>query len=352
MIEKNNLIKKISKTAKINLKQATAAYETVLKESPAFRKQSVKTVQAKKEVAVKTKAKPTIKKIQLKKEVPVKKTNTVEKIKTVEVIKEVPVEVIKEVQVIKEIEVIKEVPVVIEKEIIKEVQLVVEKPVEVIKEVTLVREVESIKEVEVIKKVPDLQAAKKWEKMHNALLKKYEKLEGQIADYKTKLAAKPKEIIKEIEVIKEIPVEIVKEVEVVKSIDMASLQAMMSKLGTVEISKQVVGETRTRQEGKIVERREVKPSTKTKATVKSKKDNLKKIEGIGPKIEKLLNADGILTFDQLAKAKVKRVAAILEAAGPRFRMHDPGTWAKQAKLAAAGKWEELDKLQAELDGGK
>lgn len=349
MIEKNNLIKRISKSAKINLTQAKAAYETVLKESPAFRKQSVKTVQAKKEVAVKTKGKATIKKVQLKKEVPVKTTKTIEKIKKVEVIKEVPVEVVKEIEIIKEIEVIKEVPVIVEKEVIKEVKLVVEKPVEVIKEITLVQEVEVVKEVEKIRTVRDLKEAKKWEKMYNTLLKKYEKLEGQIDGYKTKLAAKPKEVIKEIEVIKEVPVEIIKEVEVVKSIDMASLQKMMAKLGTVEVSKQVVGETRTRQEGKIVERREVKPRAKA---AKTKKDDLKKIEGIGPKIEKLLHADGIKTFDQLAKAKTKRVADILEAAGPRFRMHDPGSWAKQAKLAADGKWDQLKKLQDELDGGR
>jgi len=36
----------------------------------------------------------------------------------------------------------------------------------------------------------------------------------------------------------------------------------------------------------------------------------------------------------------------------RYKMHDPTTWPKQAKLAADGKWDELKKLQDELDGGK
>jgi predicted flap endonuclease-1-like 5' DNA nuclease len=81
-------------------------------------------------------------------------------------------------------------------------------------------------------------------------------------------------------------------------------------------------------------------------------DDLKKIEGVGPKIAGLLQADGIHTFDDLAKAKQPKLKAILDAAGPRFKMHTPGSWPKQAKLAAAGKWDELKKLQDELKGGK
>jgi hypothetical protein len=33
-------------------------------------------------------------------------------------------------------------------------------------------------------------------------------------------------------------------------------------------------------------------------------------------------------------------------------MHNPGSWAKQAKLATANDWEALKKLQKELTGGK
>ncbi len=351
MIEKNNLIKKISKSAKVSLKQATTAYETVLKESPAFRKQGLKTVTAKKEVLVKSKGKATVKKVNLTKQVAVPAYKTRQSIKKVEVIKEVPVEVIKEVQVIKEVKVIKEVPVIIEKEVIKEVKIVKEVPVEVIKEVTLIREVEVVKEKIVTKKVVDTKELKKWEAKYKDLEKKYTKMTKELADSKKKLKAKPKtiEVIKEIEVIREVPVEIVKEVEVVKSIDFGTLEAMMKNLDTVQVSKQVVGETRTKKKGRVVERREL--SGKVKST-KIQKDDLKKIEGIGPKIEQLLNADGIATFAELSKAKASSVKAILNAAGPRFKMHDPGSWAKQAKLAANGKWKELQKLQDVLNGGK
>jgi predicted flap endonuclease-1-like 5' DNA nuclease len=81
-------------------------------------------------------------------------------------------------------------------------------------------------------------------------------------------------------------------------------------------------------------------------------DDLSKIEGIGKKIAVLFKKQGILTFKDLSKAGIKNLKAILEAGGNQYSMHNPSTWPKQAKLAAAGKWEELDILQAELKGGK
>lgn len=94
-----------------------------------------------------------------------------------------------------------------------------------------------------------------------------------------------------------------------------------------------------------------KPKKATKPA-KSDKDDLKKIEGVGPKIETLLNEAGILTFTDLSKASAAKVKGILEAAGSRYKLHDPTTWAKQAKLAANGDWDTLAKLQDELKGGK
>ncbi len=89
------------------------------------------------------------------------------------------------------------------------------------------------------------------------------------------------------------------------------------------------------------------------APAKAKKgDDLKKIEGIGPKIAELLIADGIVTFSDLANASVERVQGVLSAAGSAFNRHDPGTWGQQAQLAADGKWDELKELQDRLNGGK
>lgn len=93
-----------------------------------------------------------------------------------------------------------------------------------------------------------------------------------------------------------------------------------------------------------------------KVTAKTEKavaaDDLTKIEGIGKKIAELLQAEKILTFKDLSKASAKKLKGILEAAGSKFQMHNPASWPKQAKLAAAEKWEELEALQKELVAGK
>ncbi len=85
---------------------------------------------------------------------------------------------------------------------------------------------------------------------------------------------------------------------------------------------------------------------------KAAADNLTKIEGIGPKIAGLLNEAGIVTFDDLAKAKLETLKAVLDKAGSRYKMHDPTSWPQQAALAAKGEWTKLAKLQDELKGGK
>jgi len=97
---------------------------------------------------------------------------------------------------------------------------------------------------------------------------------------------------------------------------------------------------------------EVKQSVATPIDDARQKDDLKKIEGVGPKIEGLLNAGGFHTFAQVADGPVDKIQAILDEAGPRYRMHNPATWSEQAALARDGKWDELKVLQDRLDGGK
>jgi len=81
-------------------------------------------------------------------------------------------------------------------------------------------------------------------------------------------------------------------------------------------------------------------------------DDLTKIEGVGPKISQLLHNAGYLTFTSVANATAEVLKAVLDAAGERFKMHDPITWPQQARLAAEGRWSELEDLQDRLDGGK
>jgi small subunit ribosomal protein S2 len=81
----------------------------------------------------------------------------------------------------------------------------------------------------------------------------------------------------------------------------------------------------------------------------AKPDDLKVIEGIGPKTAGVLLSSGIRTYAQLASAGAERIKAILKENSIRA---NPTTWPEQAKLAAAGKWEALEKLQAKLKGGR
>lgn len=101
-----------------------------------------------------------------------------------------------------------------------------------------------------------------------------------------------------------------------------------------------------------------KPAAKKSSSItlpsgkKVKQDDLKLVEGIGPKIEELMHAAGITTWAELAAAPIEKLEAILDEAGPRFRIHDPATWGKQAAMADAGQWEELETYQDELKGGR
>ena len=94
-----------------------------------------------------------------------------------------------------------------------------------------------------------------------------------------------------------------------------------------------------------------KPKAAAATKSAGKPDDLKKIEGIGPKISELLAAAGIPTFEALSKSDFDTLRGILDAAGSRYKIANPTTWPKQAKLAAEGKWDELKALQDRLNGG-
>jgi len=86
------------------------------------------------------------------------------------------------------------------------------------------------------------------------------------------------------------------------------------------------------------------------ATVSSEADDLTVIEGIGPKVAKVLGEAGMTTFGQLAQANADDIQKILSAAG--LKMMDATSWPAQAKLAAADDMEGLKKMQDKLTGGR
>src|SRR5688500_8055879 len=92
---------------------------------------------------------------------------------------------------------------------------------------------------------------------------------------------------------------------------------------------------------------------KAKASkAKTSGDDLKIIEGIGPKIEEVLHNAGITSFAELAAKSGDEIREILLAQSSRNKMFDPTTWPEQAQLAADGKMEELQTLKDSLKGGK
>jgi hypothetical protein len=99
-----------------------------------------------------------------------------------------------------------------------------------------------------------------------------------------------------------------------------------------------------KQEQVEVKEEAAKPSKKKEA------DDLTIIEGIGPKVVKVLKKEGIASFSDLAHAKAADVQSALDAAG--LQMMNPEGWIDQAKLAAKGDWEALEKLKGKLKGGR
>jgi len=97
-----------------------------------------------------------------------------------------------------------------------------------------------------------------------------------------------------------------------------------------------------------------KSAPKAKAAPKkstAKADDLKKIEGAGPKAAEALVNAGYDTFEKVAKATPEELSKVLTEASSRLAHLVTDTWPKQAQLAAEGKWDELKELQDKLDGG-
>lgn len=104
---------------------------------------------------------------------------------------------------------------------------------------------------------------------------------------------------------------------------------------------------------------DVAGSTSKKRTIKNEpspaavsvdehQDDLKKIEGIGPKTAEILVQSGITNFEILSRKSSSEIKEILRAAKGRGV---PDTWPEQARLAAAGDWQSLAELQIKLKGG-
>ena len=94
-----------------------------------------------------------------------------------------------------------------------------------------------------------------------------------------------------------------------------------------------------------------KPAAKPAKRATTAGDDLKKIEGVGPKAAEALANAGVDTFAKVAKTSAEELSNILSEASSRLAHLATATWPQQAQLAADGKWDELKELQDKLDGG-
>lgn len=85
---------------------------------------------------------------------------------------------------------------------------------------------------------------------------------------------------------------------------------------------------------------------------KIKQDDLKIVEGIGPKIEGLFHNFNIRTWKALAETSVDTCQEVLNSGGKRYRLHDPASWPMQAKMAYEGHWKQLAEWQEKHRAGK
>ncbi len=124
---------------------------------------------------------------------------------------------------------------------------------------------------------------------------------------------------------------------------------------TVKLDKYGVKYNQDKREGKIPpSKKRIKLGSETVKAQKPKPpqsphgDNLKRIEGIGPKVSEVLKKAGITTFKQLAEMTPEQISEILASEGDRFVNQDTSTWPRQAELAAKGEWEALRAWQEDM----
>ncbi len=96
---------------------------------------------------------------------------------------------------------------------------------------------------------------------------------------------------------------------------------------------------------KTVAKKTTPKKTRTKKVAARKassiKDDLTKIYGIGPKMEKILNAKGYLTYADLKAVSAKDLQAIINESGGAYKSYKAGKWIRQASIASKGDFKKL-----------
>lgn len=136
-----------------------------------------------------------------------------------------------------------------------------------------------------------------------------------------------------------------KEVKEVAKVTKSKVQEVSKKVADVETqTKAAVANTAKKASQKVAKTAENIKGQAVKAAAKAskmadqrlakktpKKDDLKVIDGIGPKMETVLNKAGYVSFDQLAKADAKAIKEVLLNESARYKMFEPQEWVNEAK---------------------
>lgn len=85
---------------------------------------------------------------------------------------------------------------------------------------------------------------------------------------------------------------------------------------------------------------------------KLSKNNLQIFEGLGPKMESFLNSENVYTWEDLSSQNANELKRKLELLDPKYRILEPESWPKQAKLACEQSWSQLVQYQKQLSAGK
>jgi predicted flap endonuclease-1-like 5' DNA nuclease len=110
-------------------------------------------------------------------------------------------------------------------------------------------------------------------------------------------------------------------------------------------NKQVLGSTPSQAASSVVSQ-DIIHETKPIFGYAIRRNDIKIVEGIDPKIEKILTEVGITDWNALETADTNYISSVLNDAG--YHHANPSSWPYQASLARLEKWEELKEFQSKL----
>ena len=122
----------------------------------------------------------------------------------------------------------------------------------------------------------------------------------------------------------------------------------MTKSKSAVAKKQATTAKKAPKAAKVSKAATKKSAAAAKAAAKQKPDDLNKILGFTRKYQNILKESGVVDYKTLGNCTMKRMLLLLEDAGINQRVEHYTTWARQAKMAASGKWDMLADYQKKL----